>query len=121
MNPDYSPARHAAYVLAGGGEMGVLMRAMDWSRTKLGPVETWPQSLRTAVRIILSSRYAMFVWWGHDLVNLYNDPTAIPGQEASGALGQSAREVWARSGTRSGRARCRDANAASPRSTKRCC
>ena len=67
------------------------MRDMDWSRTKLGPVETWPQSLRTAVGIMLSSRYAMFVWWGRALANLYNDAyRPFLGKKHPGALGQSA-------------------------------
>ena len=45
-------------ILAGGGEMGALMRALDWSATPLGPPERWPQSLKTAVRIMLTSRGA---------------------------------------------------------------
>ena len=83
-------------VFSGGGEMGALMRALDWSQTAVGPVANWPQSLKTAVRIILTSRYAMFVWWGRELVNLYNDPYgAILGIKHPAALGKSAREVWA--------------------------
>jgi PAS domain S-box-containing protein len=83
-------------VFSGGGEMGALMRALDWSQTAVGPVANWPQSLKTAVRIILTSRYAMFVWWGRELVNLYNDPyAAILGIKNPAALGKSAREVWA--------------------------
>ncbi|MGA8874016.1 MAG: ATP-binding protein [Candidatus Korobacteraceae bacterium] len=79
-----------------GGEMGALMRAFNWSRTPVGPVSTWPQSLRTAVRIILTSRYAMFIWWGQELVNLYNDPYRdFLGVKHPAALGESAREVWA--------------------------
>ena len=72
------------------------MRALDWSQTALGPVSSWPQSLKTAVRIILTSRFAMFVWWGRELVNLYNDPyRAFLGIKHPAALGKSAREVWA--------------------------
>jgi PAS domain S-box-containing protein len=83
-------------VLDGGGEMGALMRAFDWSQTAVGPVDAWPQSLRTAVRIVLTSRYAMFVWWGRELVNLYNDPyRAFLGSKHPAALGKSARDVWA--------------------------
>jgi PAS domain S-box-containing protein len=83
-------------VFSGGGEMGALMRALDWSQTAVGPVANWPQSLKTAVRIILTSRYAMFVWWGRQLVNLYNDPyRAFLGIKHPAALGKSAREVWA--------------------------
>ena len=83
-------------IFAGGGEMGALMRSFDWSRTPLGPVTGWPQSLKTAVQIILTSRYAMFVWWGEELINLYNDPYRVfLGKKHPAALGQSARAVWA--------------------------
>jgi PAS domain S-box-containing protein len=71
------------------------MRATDWSETALGPVESWPQSLRTCVRIILTSRQPMFVWWGDDLINLYNDAyRSIVGGKHPGCLGQPARIVW---------------------------
>ncbi len=90
------PTSAAATVFSGGGEMGSLMRALDWSRTPIGPLSGWPQSLKTAVRIILTSRYAMFIWWGRELVNLYNDPyRAFLGTKHPAALGKSAREVWA--------------------------
>lgn len=81
--------------LAGGGEMGALIRAKDWSKTPLGPPETWPQSLRTCVRIVLTSSQPMFVWWGRDLINIYNDPyRAIVGGKHPQALGQPASVVW---------------------------
>ena len=51
-------------IFAGGGETGALMRSLDWSATPLGSVEQWPQSLKTTVRIMLTSRQPMFVWWG---------------------------------------------------------
>ncbi len=54
--------------LAGGGEMGARMRAFDWSTTSLGAPESWPQSLRTVVRIMLNSRFAMWMAWGEDLI-----------------------------------------------------
>jgi hypothetical protein len=54
--------------LSGGGEMGARMRGFDWSKTSLGPVDSWPQSLRTAVSICLSSRFPMVIWWGPDLI-----------------------------------------------------
>ncbi|HEY7546867.1 MAG TPA: hypothetical protein VID27_18390, partial [Blastocatellia bacterium] len=57
--------------LSGGGEMGARMREFDWSKTSLGPIEDWPQSLRTAVSICLSSRFPMVIWWGPDLILLY--------------------------------------------------
>jgi len=82
-------------VFAGGGELGERMRAIDWASTSLGPVETWPQSLRTCVRIILTSSQPMFVWWGDELINLYNDAycSILAGKHPS-ALGKPAAEVW---------------------------
>ena len=59
--------------LVGGGEMGAIMRATDWSKTKLGPVESWPQSLRTAVSICLGSRHPIVLWWGPERWMFYND------------------------------------------------
>ena len=79
----------------GGGELGERMKEIDWSQTSLGPVESWPQSLKTAVRIILTSRQPMFVWWGEELINLYNDAyIAIVGGKHPEALGQPAALVW---------------------------
>ncbi|MHC5734748.1 ATP-binding protein [Nostoc sp.] len=81
--------------LLGGGEMGARMREWDWSKTSLGPTQQWPQSLKTAVRIMLTSRQAMFVWWGEELINLYNDAyKAIIGGKHPEALGQPASYVW---------------------------
>jgi signal transduction histidine kinase len=85
----------AARFLHGGGEMGDRIRAFDWSKTSLGPCETWPESLKTAVRIVVGSRYQMFVWWGEDLINIYNDAYApLLGQRHPSALGQPAAEIW---------------------------
>jgi signal transduction histidine kinase len=71
------------------------IRELDWSRTRLGPQEGWPASLKTAVRIMLDSRYPMFVWWGEELVNIYNDAYApVLGGRHPEALGRPAREVW---------------------------
>src|SRR5262249_50698652 len=82
---------------AGDGEMSRLMRAHDWSATPLGPVGSWPQSLKTAVRILLSSRYAMWLGWGADFTFFYNDAYArmTLGAKHPWALGRPAREVWA--------------------------
>ena len=63
----------SADFLAGGGEMGALTRAYDWSASPLGPPETWPQSLRTALRILLNTNHPMFIWWGEELIQFYND------------------------------------------------
>ncbi len=78
-----------------GGQMGEFMRSLDWSATPLGPPADWPHSLKVAVRIILTSRYAMFVWWGPELTNLYNDAyRPFLGVKHPHALGRSARDVW---------------------------
>ena len=88
----YSPV---ALGHGGGGEMGDRIRAFDWSKTPLGPIIRWPQSLRTVVNILLSSRYAMWMAWGRELTMLYNDayrPTL--GIKHPWALGMRASEVW---------------------------
>ncbi len=81
--------------LSGGGEMGARMREFDWSRSPLGPLDSWPQSLRTSVSTCLNSRFAILVWWGRDFVKLYNDSYAvILGKKHPAALGASGRAVW---------------------------
>ena len=81
--------------LAGGGEMGELIRTKDWSQTPLGPVESWPPSLQTIVRIMLTSRQPIWIGWGPELIKLYNDPyKAIVGGKHPEALGQPASVVW---------------------------
>ena len=83
-------------IFAGGGEMGELMRSLDWSQTPLGAVEQWPQSLRTAVSICLSSRFPMLIWWGPELVMLYNDAyrLILGATKHPQAMGQRGRECW---------------------------
>jgi len=81
--------------LSGGGEAGEIIRHKDWSQTSLGDPEKWPQSLKTCVRIILTSSQPMFVWWGTDLVNIYNDAyKTIVGGKHPWAFGRPASEVW---------------------------
>jgi len=88
--------RHDALeFLSGGGEMEQRIRAFDWSRTALGPLETWPQSLKTALKIALNSRYPIWMGWGRELLNLYNAPyIPVLGKRDEWALGASARDVW---------------------------
>ncbi len=82
-------------LFAGDSDLSALMRARDWSRSPLGPPELWPESLKTCVRIVLTSRQAMFVWWGDQLINIYNDAyKAIVGGKHPDALGQPASIVW---------------------------
>jgi len=81
--------------LDGGGELGALMRAFDWSSTPLGPVDQWPRSLKTAVRIMLTSRQPFWLGWGPELTYLYNDPyKSIIGGKHPQALGRPFSEVW---------------------------
>ncbi|CAN5728356.1 hypothetical protein BH23GEM9_BH23GEM9_32590 [soil metagenome] len=84
-------------VFAGGGELGMLCREFDWADTPLGPVEDWSHSLRTTVSIVLNSRHPMFLWWGPDLVQIYNDgyrPSLGYAGRHPGALGACARDFW---------------------------
>src|SRR4051794_33776781 len=81
--------------LGGGGEMGALMRALDWSKTQLGAPETWPQSLRTSISICLDCHFPILVWWGPELVMLYNDDyRPMLGGKHPVSLGQRGRECW---------------------------
>ncbi|NVO14858.1 MAG: response regulator [Rhodoplanes sp.] len=82
--------------LAGGGEMGALMRAHDWTRSPLGPPERWPDALKMAVSICLNSRFPMLIWWGPDFVMLYNDAyRPILGMTKHPAsLGRPGRVIW---------------------------
>jgi PAS domain S-box-containing protein len=87
----------SADFLAGGGEMGALMRGHDWSRTPLGRPANWPQSLRTALRLLLNTNHPMFIWWGQHLVQFYNDAyrQTMGPERHPRALGQGGRECWA--------------------------
>ena len=90
-----TPKEGGLTFLQGGGEMGERIRGYDWSTTPLGDPATWPGSLKTCVRIMLTSRQPMFVWWGEEMINLYNDAyKAIVGGKHPQALGQPASEVW---------------------------
>ena len=77
--------------------MRALCRAFDWSSTPLGPSNDWPQSLRTTTAILLASRNPMFLWWGPELIQIYNDAYR-PSFGAEGrhpsALGMRGRECW---------------------------
>ena len=81
--------------LVGGGEMGALIRSLDWSKTAIGPRESWPQSLRTAVSICLNSRFPILIWWGPEFVKLYNDAYRLfLGSKHPGSLGAPGHDVW---------------------------
>ena len=74
MTPGVPPATPARDFLPGGGEMGERIRSFNWYDTPVGPIESWPESLRTAVRICLASCYPIVIWWGNPALTMfYND------------------------------------------------
>jgi signal transduction histidine kinase/DNA-binding response OmpR family regulator len=93
--PDRPADAESAFVTA-GGSMAALIGAKDWSATPLGPQAAWPQSLRTVLRILVTSRYAMWLGWGTELTFFYNDAYASMtlGAKHPWALGRQASEVW---------------------------
>ncbi len=87
----------AERLFAGPGEMRALCRAFDWASTPLGPVEGWSQSLRTTATTVLASRNPMFLWWGPELVQIYNDdyrPSLGGDGRHPQALGKRAEDFW---------------------------
>lgn len=92
----FSEASNDFYFLQGGGEMGKLIRATDWSKTALGHPEVWPQSLRTMVAVMLENPFGTCIAWGPDYVQLYNDGyRPIRGStKHPQALGLSTRETF---------------------------
>jgi len=82
--------------LFGVGEMADLTRALDWSRTSIGPVDRWPEVLLNTVNTLLNSRHPMFLWWGPELIQFYNDayrPSLGEGKHPA-ALGQNGKDCW---------------------------
>ena len=88
---------HRDKLFPGSAEMAGRMRDVDWSRTPVGPIETWPHSVRAIIRMMLTTRYAMWMGWGHELTFFYNDAYAqmTLGAKHPWALGRPASEVWA--------------------------
>ncbi len=72
------------------------MRAHHWTATSIGSPETWPQPLRTALRLLLNTGHPMYLWWGPDLLCFYNDAyrPSIGSEHHPSSLGRPAREVW---------------------------
>jgi signal transduction histidine kinase/DNA-binding response OmpR family regulator len=89
--------RRASEFLSGGGDLGKEIRSRDWSKTPLGDPERWPHALKAVTRLMLNSRYAIWIGWGPHLTFLYNDAYArmTLGKKHPWALGRPAREVWA--------------------------
>jgi len=93
--PDNQPT--GLSFLAGGGEMGERMRALDWATSPVGPPAEWPQSLKTAVSICIGSRYPIVIWWGNPAYTMFYNDGYIPVLGVTkhpGWLGRSGRECW---------------------------
>ncbi|WP_265500600.1 sensor histidine kinase [Paracoccus beibuensis] len=90
------PTRAVAAFDWNSGRMAKAIRTFDWGATPLGPIEAWPMSLLTAVRIILGQGHAACMFWGPGLTMLYNDAYAPAlGRKEARALGQPFRRIWA--------------------------
>jgi signal transduction histidine kinase len=101
-SPENSTAPNLGFVSAapprifGSGEMAELTRTFDWASTAVGPIEEWPDTLITTVNMVLANRHPMFLWWGDELVQFYNDAyrPSIGSDKHPKALGQRGRECW---------------------------
>ncbi len=96
-DPDAPPdARTSRSRIIGAGEMADLIRSFDWKTTVLGPIETWSDTLVTTVNLLLASRHPMFLWWGPDLIQFYNDGyrPSIRDDKHPKAVGQRGIECW---------------------------
>ncbi len=81
--------------IVGGGEMGALIRKFDWSKTPIGPMETWSPTLRIMVNFLLANRFPLLLWWGPQYVSIYNDAyRPVLGAKHSWALGKPVSECW---------------------------
>ena len=90
-------ATNTIQFLAGGGEMGALTRAKDWSKTPVGKPESWPPCLSISLNIILQSRFPMFLFWGPELICFYNDayrPSLGENGKHPSILGMKAKDAW---------------------------
>jgi PAS domain S-box-containing protein len=82
--------------LQGGGTCGALIRSIDWADSPLGPAQFWPTALKTTLAIMLNSRHPMFLWWGPELIQFYNDayvPSFGEGKHPR-AMGQEGEHCW---------------------------
>jgi len=82
--------------LAGGGEMGERIRAFPWSKTSLNAPQTWPQGLRTALRVLLTTQHPVFIFWGPQHICFYNDAysRSLGPEKHPAMLGAPGREWW---------------------------
>jgi PAS domain S-box-containing protein len=89
-------SRHKTRRIFGDGEMAELTRRFDWSKTPVGPMDAWPDTLLTTVNLLLATRHPMFLWWGPELIQFYNDGyrPSIREDKHPKALGQRGIECW---------------------------
>jgi signal transduction histidine kinase len=77
------------------GEVATLLRAIDWSKTSLGPMSTWPRSLKTTVGVMVGSRFPMMLGWGSPMIQFYNDAyIPVLGVKHPGSMGAPVSQVW---------------------------
>ena len=94
-NSDATGKPQDADFLTGGGELGALIRAKDWSKTPLGAPETWSPTLRMMVGFMLANRFPLLLWWGPQYISIYNDAyVPVLGTKHPWALGQPVSECW---------------------------
>ena len=91
-----SPEQNGSHSFpVGGGETGSLIRSFDWSKTPLGPLSTWPQSLQTVTGMLLLSPVPIVLLWGEDGIMIYNDAySGFAGSRHPRLLGLPVREAW---------------------------
>src|ERR1700748_2031126 len=98
--PVNNPDQAIPYFLQGGGEMGELIRSIDWSAHALGSPESWPSALKYSVSMMFTSALPVLICWGDEYIQLYNDNfRPVNGQtKHPQAIGESARvtyaEIW---------------------------
>jgi signal transduction histidine kinase len=95
--PPGSPRNSGPSAIFGSGEMAGRIRAFDWASTAVGPIEQWEDALLTTVNLMLASRHAMFLFWGDDLIQVYNDAyrATLDDLQHPLALGNHGRISWA--------------------------
>jgi PAS domain-containing protein len=94
--PVVAPSHSGADKIFGAGEMADLTRTFDWDQTAIGPIARWPDVLLITVNTLLASPHPMFLWWGLDLVQFYNDGyrQCLRDDKHPRALGQKGKECW---------------------------
>lgn len=85
----------SSVIAESGNILRELIYATDWQETPIGPMENWPPRLKSTLEVILHAGYPMFVWWGPDLINFYNDAYInVLSKKHPDALGKRAKDIW---------------------------